>query len=47
MVQPASCGTPGAREVVTQVGLTQACPDQSERLQPATGSVAYCLAVNK
>ena len=46
MVQPASCGTAGAREVVTQVGFTQACPDQSERLQPAKWA-AYCLAVNK
>jgi hypothetical protein len=46
-VVPASCGTPGARQVVTQVGITQACPDQTERLQPATGSIAYCLAVGK
>ena len=28
-------------------GLTQACPDQSERLQPATGPTAYCLEVHK
>jgi molecular chaperone DnaJ len=46
-VQSASCGTKGARAVVAQVGLTQACPDQSERLQPATGSIAYCLEVSK
>jgi hypothetical protein len=46
-VQSASCGTPGARAVVAQVGLTQACPDQSERLQPATGPIAYCLEVGK
>ncbi|HEY2813824.1 MAG TPA: J domain-containing protein [Acidimicrobiales bacterium] len=44
-VQPASCGTPGARAVVAQVGVTQGCPLDSERLQPATGSVAYCLRV--
>jgi DnaJ-domain-containing protein 1 len=46
-VQPASCDAPGARAVVTQVSVTQACPAGSERLQPATGSVAYCLEVNR
>jgi hypothetical protein len=46
-VQSASCGTPGARQVIAQVGLTQPCPVDTERLQPVTGSVAYCLAVGK
>jgi hypothetical protein len=46
-VQPASCGSPGARAVVAQVGITQPCPENSERLQPATGSIAYCLEVTR
>jgi hypothetical protein len=46
-VQAAPCDAPGARRVVAQVGITQPCPDQSERLQPATGSIAYCLEVNR
>jgi len=46
-VRPAACGSAGARAVVAQVGVTQPCPDQSERLQPATGSIAYCLEVTR
>ena len=46
-VQSAACGTPGARAVVAQVGLTQPCPVNSERLQPATGTIAYCLEVKR
>jgi hypothetical protein len=46
-VHSATCGTPGARAVVAQVGLTEPCPDRSERLQPATGSIAYCLEVKR
>jgi DnaJ-domain-containing protein 1 len=46
-VQSASCGTPGARVVVAQVGITQPCPEGSERLQPATGTIAYCLEVTR
>ena len=46
-VQSAACGTPGARAVVTQVGITEPCPAGSERLQPATGSIAYCLEVGR
>jgi DnaJ-domain-containing protein 1 len=46
-VQSAACGTPGARAVVARVGITQPCPDGSERLQPATGSTAYCLEVTR
>jgi hypothetical protein len=46
-VQSAACGTPGARAVVAQVGITDPCPDGSERLQPATGSIAYCLEVTR
>jgi DnaJ-domain-containing protein 1 len=46
-VQSASCWTPGARAVVAQVGVTEPCPDGSERLQPATGSIAYCLEVRR
>jgi DnaJ-domain-containing protein 1 len=46
-VQSATCGTPGARAVVAQVGITEPCPNASERLQPATGSIAYCLEVRR
>jgi hypothetical protein len=46
-VQSAECGTPGARAVVAQVGVTEPCPERSERLQPATGSIAYCLEVKR
>ena len=46
-VQSAACGSPGARAVAAQVGITQACPTDTERLQPATGSVAYCLEVGR
>jgi hypothetical protein len=44
-VAPSACGTPGARLVVAQVDTNQQCPLGSERLQPATGPVVYCLAV--
>jgi hypothetical protein len=44
-VASAACGAPGARLVVAQVDTNQPCPVGSERLQPATGPVVYCLAV--
>ena len=44
-VTPAPCGSNGARPVVAEVNANQQCPAGSERLQPATGTVVYCLEV--
>jgi hypothetical protein len=39
------CDAPGARHVVTTVDASQPCPSATERLQPSTGALAYCLKV--
>ncbi|MEY2422528.1 MAG: curved DNA-binding protein [Acidimicrobiaceae bacterium] len=44
-VAPAPCESPGARLVVAEVDTNQQCPLGSERLQPITGSIVYCLEV--
>jgi len=44
-VTKVECDAPGARHVVTTVDTSQPCPTATERLQPATGTVAYCLEV--
>ena len=44
-VAPAACGESGARLVIATVDATQPCPAGSERLQPLTGTTAYCLEV--
>ena len=44
-VSPSTCGSPGARLVVSMVDTNQPCPLGSERLQPATGTTVYCLEV--
>jgi hypothetical protein len=46
-VTNADCGSPGARRVVTTITISQpqSCPAGTERLQPPTGAIAYCLEV--
>lgn len=44
-VVDADCGSPGARRVIRTVDPSQPCPAATERLQPATGALAYCLEV--
>ena len=44
-VRPAPCGSNGARTVVVEVDPGQPFPAGSERLQPATGTLVYCLEV--
>jgi len=44
-VKAVPCGSPGARAVVTQVSVSAPCPAGTERLQPASGAIAYCLEV--
>lgn len=44
-VEPAACGSPGARLVIATVDPTQQCPPGSERLAPLTGATVYCLEV--
>jgi curved DNA-binding protein CbpA len=44
-VTPSPCGTPGARLVIAEVDTNQQCPFGSERLQPSTGGIVYCLEV--
>jgi hypothetical protein len=42
---PVDCASPGARQVVVTVDVTQTCPNGTERLQPTRGNIAYCLQV--
>ncbi|HEX4820959.1 MAG TPA: J domain-containing protein [Acidimicrobiales bacterium] len=44
-VEPAACGTVGARLVIATVDPTQQCPAGSERLAPLSGTTVYCLEV--
>jgi DnaJ-domain-containing protein 1 len=44
-VEPAACGSPGARLVIATVDPTQQCPVGSERLAPLSGTTVYCLEV--
>jgi len=40
-----ACDTPDARRVLSTVDVAQPCPPGTERLQPPTGRIAYCLEV--
>ena len=44
-VEPAACGSPGARLVIATVDPAQPCPAGSERLAPLSGTTVYCLEV--
>jgi len=44
-VEPAACGSSGARLVIATVDPTQQCPAGSERLAPLSGTTVYCLEV--
>lgn len=44
-VTKVACDAPNARRVVTTVDASQPCPINTERLQPPTGPIAYCLEV--
>ena len=44
-VEPAACGSEGARLVIATVDATQPCPVGSERLAPLSGVTVYCLEV--
>lgn len=44
-VEPAACGSTGARLVIATVDPTQQCPAGTERLAPLSGTTVYCLEV--